>query len=175
MLSFKCIFTLQYGYQDQEERSLNLVDGNMYPASSSRVIKPRPSDLDKDTRLLQDLMSLLLSTPAQPTTRHRVATPLSTSPFFQGLDFPLDYSKDYVSQDTGASSQEQKKKSSKEYRPGDEGEYILDCGLTEHVSTENTGAALAATENHMQCSPYFYTVLVLNLELDQIALIRKDF
>lgn len=116
---------MQYGYQDDEERSLNLVNGNMYPSSS----RPRPNALDKDAQLLQDLMSLLLSSPAQPTTRHRVAAPLSTSPFFQELDFPLDYSKDYVSQDMGASSQEEKK-SSKEHSPGDEGEYVLGSGLT---------------------------------------------
>ncbi|KAK3575159.1 hypothetical protein QTP86_020933, partial [Hemibagrus guttatus] len=110
----------KYGYQDEEERSLNLVDGNMYPSSSSRVTRPRPNALDKDTQLLQDLMSLLLSSPAQPTTGHRVATPLSTSPFFQELEFPMEYSKNYVSQGMGASSQEQKKKSSKQYRPDDE-------------------------------------------------------
>lgn len=121
---------MQYGYQDEEERSLNLVDGNMYPSSSSRVTRPHPNALDKDTQLLQDLMSLLLSSPAQSTTRHQVATPLSTSPFFQELDFPLDYSKDYVSQDMGASSQEQKKKPSKGYRPQDEGEYFLGSDLT---------------------------------------------
>ncbi|XP_017336981.1 receptor-type tyrosine-protein phosphatase-like N isoform X3 [Ictalurus punctatus] len=110
----------KYGYQDEAERSLNLVDGNMYPSSSSRVTRPRPNALDKDAQLLQDMMSLLLSSPAQPTTRHRVATPLSSSPFFQELDFPLDYSKDYISQNIGASSQDQKKKSSKEYKPDDE-------------------------------------------------------
>lgn len=92
----------------------------MYPSSSSRVTRPRPNALDKDAQLLQDMMSLLLSSPAQPTTRHRVATPLSSSPFFQELDFPLDYSKDYISQNIGASSQDQKKKSPKEYRPDDE-------------------------------------------------------
>lgn len=92
----------------------------MYPSSSSRVTRPRPNALDKDAQLLQDMMSLLLSSPAQPTTRHRVATPLSSSPFFQELDFPLDYSKDYISQNIGASSQDQKKKSSKEYKPDDE-------------------------------------------------------
>lgn len=121
---------MQYGYQEEEERSLNLVDGNMYPASSSRVTRPRPNALDKDAQLLQDLMSLLLSSPAQPTTHHQVAPPLSTSPFFQELDFPLDYSKEYVSQDIGASTQEQKKKSSKEYRPDAEGEYVLGSGVT---------------------------------------------
>ncbi|XP_058258918.1 receptor-type tyrosine-protein phosphatase-like N isoform X3 [Hemibagrus wyckioides] len=110
----------KYGYQDEEERSLNLVDGNTYPSSSSRATRPRPNALDKDTQLLQDLMSLLLSSPAQPTTGHRVATPLSTSPFFQELDFPMEYSKNYVSQGMGASSQEQKKKSSKQLRPDDD-------------------------------------------------------
>lgn len=113
---------MQYGYQDEEERSLNLVDGNMYQSSSSRVPRPRPNALDKDTQLLQDLMSLLLSSPEQTNTGHRVATPLSTSPFFEDLDFPLEYSKNYVSKGMGASSQEQKKKSSKQSRPDDDGE-----------------------------------------------------
>ncbi|TSK62561.1 Receptor-type tyrosine-protein phosphatase-like N [Bagarius yarrelli] len=110
----------QYGYQDEEERSLNLVDGNMYPSSSSRVARPRPNALDKDSQLLQDLMSLILSSPAQPTTGHRVATPISTSPYFQELDFPLEYSKDYVSNGNRASNQGQKKKPSKEFRPYNE-------------------------------------------------------
>ncbi|XP_047669241.1 receptor-type tyrosine-protein phosphatase-like N isoform X2 [Tachysurus fulvidraco] len=110
----------KYGYQDEEERSLNLVDGNMYHTSSSRVPRPRPNALDKDTQLLQDLMSLLLSSPGQTNTGHRVATPLSTSPFFEDLDFPLEYSKNYVSKGMGGSSQEQKKKSSKQSRPDDD-------------------------------------------------------
>lgn len=126
---------MQYGYQNQEERSLNLVDGNMYPSSSSKMTRPRPNALDKDTQLFQDLMSLLLSSPAQPTTRHRVATPLSTSPFFQELEFPLDYSKDYVSQDVRANSQEQKKKSSKVYRPDYEGKYTLGTCTIVHLGS----------------------------------------
>lgn len=109
----------KYGYQDEEERSLNLVDGgSRYPASSSshsRGPAPRPQPLDKDAQLLQDLMSLLLSSPAQPTSRHRVATPLSSSSFFQGMDFPLDYSKDYVSQDMEVSSQQEKKTTPEQY------------------------------------------------------------
>ncbi|XP_062853739.1 receptor-type tyrosine-protein phosphatase-like N [Trichomycterus rosablanca] len=106
----------KYGYQDEEERSLNLVEGNMYPSSSSqsRVSKHRPQPLDKDTQLLQDLMALLLTSSEQPTSRHQVATPLSSSPFFQDLDFPVDYRKDYVSEGLGASNQEQKKKSQKQ-------------------------------------------------------------
>ncbi|KAI4880659.1 hypothetical protein NFI96_013442, partial [Prochilodus magdalenae] len=108
----------KYGYQDEEERSLNLVEGDMYPASSSHAkgSASRPHPLDKDTQLLQDLISLLLSSPAQPSSRHRVATPLSSSSFFQGLDFPLDYSKDYqVSQGEEVSSQQEKKKTPEEY------------------------------------------------------------
>ncbi|KAL7826150.1 hypothetical protein SRHO_G00338880 [Serrasalmus rhombeus] len=107
----------KYGYQDEEERSLNLVEGDVYPPSSShsRGSASRPHPLDRDTQLLQDLVSLLLSSPAQPDSRHRVATPLSSSSFFQGLDFPLDYSKDYVSQDVEVSSQQEKKKTPKEY------------------------------------------------------------
>lgn len=90
---------------------------DMYPASSSHSKGPatHPHTLDKDTQLLQDLMALLLSSPAQPSSRHRVATPLSTSSFFQGLDFPMDYSKDYVSQDAEVSSQQEKKKTPEVY------------------------------------------------------------
>uniref|UniRef100_A0A3B1IT93 Protein tyrosine phosphatase receptor type N n=1 Tax=Astyanax mexicanus TaxID=7994 RepID=A0A3B1IT93_ASTMX len=108
----------KYGYQDEEERSLNLVEGrDRYPASSSRSRgpAPRPQPPDKDAQLLQDLFSLLLSSPEQPTSRHQVATPLSSSSFFQGLDFPLDYSKDYVSQDVEVNSQQEQKKTPEQY------------------------------------------------------------
>ncbi|XP_066520203.1 receptor-type tyrosine-protein phosphatase-like N isoform X2 [Hoplias malabaricus] len=113
----------KYGYQGEEERSLNLVEGDMYPPSSShsRGSATRSHPLDKDEQMLQDLMSFLLSSPPQPTTsRHRVATPVSSSSFFQGLDFPLDYGKDYVSQDAVVSSQQEKKKTPEEYRMFDE-------------------------------------------------------
>ncbi|XP_035382306.1 receptor-type tyrosine-protein phosphatase-like N isoform X2 [Electrophorus electricus] len=104
----------KYAYQDEEGRSLNLVDGDM-SSIHSRGSGHRPHPLNKDTQLLQDLVSVLLSSPAQPTSHHQVATPLSTPPFFQGLNFPLDYSKGYISQVMKVSSQQHKKKTPKEH------------------------------------------------------------
>uniref|UniRef100_A0A8C1DGK5 Protein tyrosine phosphatase receptor type N n=2 Tax=Cyprinus carpio TaxID=7962 RepID=A0A8C1DGK5_CYPCA len=110
----------RYGYQDEEERSLNLVEGGRYPPASSRIRgnSPLPPSLDKDDQLLQDLMTLLISSPAQPTSRHRVAAPHSTSSFFQDLDFPLDYkdyNKDFFSQDEKINSQQEQKKGPQKY------------------------------------------------------------
>ncbi|KAK2888995.1 hypothetical protein Q8A67_014370 [Cirrhinus molitorella] len=110
----------RYGYQDEEERSLNLVEGGRYPSASSRARgnTPLPPSLDKDDQLLQDLMTLLLTSSAQPTSRHRVAAPHSTSSFFQDLDFPLDYkdyNKDFFSQDEKINSQQEQKKGPQKY------------------------------------------------------------
>ncbi|XP_051568386.1 receptor-type tyrosine-protein phosphatase-like N isoform X2 [Myxocyprinus asiaticus] len=110
----------QYGYQDEEERSLNLVEGGRYPPASSRIRgnSPFPPSLDKDDQLLQDLMTLLLSSSAQPTSHHQVASPHSASTFFQDLDFPLDFkdhNKDFLSQDEEFNSQQEQKKGSQKY------------------------------------------------------------
>ncbi|XP_026069845.1 receptor-type tyrosine-protein phosphatase-like N isoform X1 [Carassius auratus] len=110
----------RYGYQDEEERSLNLVEGGRYPPASARIRgnSPLPPSRDKDDQLLQDLMTLLISSPAQPTSRHHVAAPHSTSSFFQDLDFPLDYySKDLFSQDEKISGQQEQKKGPHKYGP----------------------------------------------------------
>ncbi|XP_077055371.1 receptor-type tyrosine-protein phosphatase-like N isoform X2 [Siphateles boraxobius] len=107
----------RYGYQDEEERSLNLVDGGRYPPASSRIRgnSPLPPSLDKDDQLLQDLMTLLLSSPGQLTSRHRVAAPHSASSFFQELDFPLDYNKGFFSQNEKINSQQEQKKGPQKY------------------------------------------------------------
>lgn len=117
LIPASCLFVSQYGYQDEEERSLNLVEGGRYPPASSRFRgnSPLPPSLDKDDQLLQDLMTLLLSSPAQPTSRHRVAAPHSASSFFQELDFPLDYNKDFFSQDEKINSQQEQKKGPQKY------------------------------------------------------------
>lgn len=96
---------------------MNLVEGGRYPPASSRFRgnSPLPPSLDKDDQLLQDLMTLLLSSPAQPTSRHRVAAPHSASSFFQELDFPLDYNKDFFSQDEKINSQQEEKKGPQKY------------------------------------------------------------
>ncbi|XP_005919946.1 receptor-type tyrosine-protein phosphatase-like N isoform X1 [Haplochromis burtoni] len=111
----------QYGYQEEEERSLNSLDDNpalpLHP--SSYRSRSRGSPLDRDRQLLQDLVSFYLtspsssssssSSPVQSLPRHRGAVAAaaglpsslsssSSSSFFPELDFPLDYGEDYVSQ-----------------------------------------------------------------------------
>lgn len=119
----------QYGYQDEEERSLNSLDDN--PAFSSRP-RSRGNSLDRDRQLLQDLVSFYLtapsssssssSSPAQALSRHRGAVAAAAgfpSSFFPDLDFPLDYGEDYVSQVAQLRKQQQQdqagKKAQQEY------------------------------------------------------------
>lgn len=109
----------QYGYQEEEERSLNSLDDNpAFPllAAASRS-RSRGDPLDRDQQLLQDLVSFYLnspssssssssSSPVQSLSHHRGAAAAgfpsssssSSSSFFPDLDFPLDYGEDYVSQ-----------------------------------------------------------------------------
>ncbi|KAG9349041.1 hypothetical protein JZ751_029359, partial [Albula glossodonta] len=105
----------QYGYQEEEERSLNSLGGPGYPRSSSGSRGDRAHVRDQDRQLLQDLLSLYLSS-AQPSSRHRVATAVSTSPFYEELDFPLDYAEDYVSQEEEIGTRRQHKKAPQNYR-----------------------------------------------------------
>ncbi|RVE75210.1 hypothetical protein OJAV_G00014350 [Oryzias javanicus] len=99
----------QFGYQDDEERSLNSLDENPSFARSG----PAGNSLDRDRQLLQDLLVSYLtepssspsssSSPTQSLSLHRApvgaASSLSSSsPFFADLDFPLDYGEDYISQ-----------------------------------------------------------------------------
>ncbi|PWA15949.1 hypothetical protein CCH79_00020058 [Gambusia affinis] len=82
--------------QNQEQRSLNSLDQN--PTFQ------RGDTLDRDRLLLQDLLSLYLSSsPALP--RHQGA-PAAGSSLLPDLDFPLDYSQDYNSQDPQLRKQE---------------------------------------------------------------------
>ncbi|KAF7207171.1 receptor-type tyrosine-protein phosphatase-like N isoform X2 [Nothobranchius furzeri] len=97
----------QFGFQDEEERSLNSLDENpAFPPSTSRG-----NALDQDRQLLQDLVSLYLTSPSSsssssqslPRLRGAVSPGLpssssSSSSLFPELDFPLDYREDYVSQ-----------------------------------------------------------------------------
>uniref|UniRef100_A0A1A8EVW9 Protein tyrosine phosphatase, receptor type, Nb n=1 Tax=Nothobranchius korthausae TaxID=1143690 RepID=A0A1A8EVW9_9TELE len=98
-----------FGFQDEEERSLNSLDDNpaFLPSTS------RGNALDQDRQLLQDLVSLYLTSPSSsssssqslPRLRGAVSPGLpssssssSSSSLFPELDFPLDYREDYVSQ-----------------------------------------------------------------------------
>lgn len=128
----------QYGYQEEEERSLNSLDDNpAFPllATASRS-RSRGDPLDRDQQLLQDLVSFYLnspssssssSSPVQSLSRHRGAAAAgfpsssssSSSSFFPELDFPLDYGEDYVSQVAQLREQQQQqaaaKKAKEEY------------------------------------------------------------
>ncbi|XP_068165514.1 receptor-type tyrosine-protein phosphatase-like N isoform X2 [Antennarius striatus] len=117
----------QYGYQDEEERSLNSLDDN--PAfqllTSSSRSRSRGSPLDRDRQLLQDLVSFYLtspsssssssSSPVQSLSHHGGAAAgfpssrSSSSSFFPELDFPVDFGEDYVSQMAQLSKQQQDK------------------------------------------------------------------
>ena len=127
-----CLLQQNYGYQDEEERSLNSLEGDNFHRSSSRSGGKGTRPRDRDRQMLQDLVSLYLSSPAQPASRHRGAASLSASPFYQELDFPLDYTEDYISQEVEISKQQQKqepKKPQKDYGSlsGFSGESVCPC------------------------------------------------
>ncbi|XP_042369316.1 receptor-type tyrosine-protein phosphatase-like N [Plectropomus leopardus] len=125
----------QYGYQEEEERSLNSLDDNTaFPllTSPSRS-RSRGNTLDRDRQLLQDLVSLYLtspsssssssSSPVQSLPGHRGAVaagfPSSSSSSSSSSFFPeLDYDEDYISQVAQLSKQQQEqaeKKAQEEY------------------------------------------------------------
>ncbi|XP_067116289.1 receptor-type tyrosine-protein phosphatase-like N isoform X1 [Osmerus mordax] len=106
-----------YGYQDEEERSLNSLEGDNFHRSSSRSGGKGTRPRDRDRQMLQDLVSLYLSSPAQPASRHRGSAPLSASPFYQELDFPLDYTEDYISQEVEVSKQRQQQQKQEPKKP----------------------------------------------------------
>ncbi|XP_036395943.1 receptor-type tyrosine-protein phosphatase-like N [Megalops cyprinoides] len=106
----------QYGYQGEEERSLNSLDAAGYPRSSSRSGGNRNQPRGRDEQLLQDVVSLYLS-PAQPPSRHRVAAGGPNSHFYQELEFPLDYTENYISQEEEVATQQEQKKAPQNYSP----------------------------------------------------------
>ncbi|XP_039998096.1 receptor-type tyrosine-protein phosphatase-like N [Xiphias gladius] len=148
----------QYGYQEEEERSLNSLDDNpAFPllASPSRS-RSRGNLLDRDRQVLQDLVSFYLtspssssssssslSSPVQSLSHHRGAvagfpSPLSSSSssssssFFPELDFPLDYGEDYVSQMSKLSKQQQQQQQQEQAEKKAQKEYNALSGLDEH-------------------------------------------
>jgi len=124
-------------YQEQEERSLNSLDPPGFPLLAAPP-RSRGDPLERDRQLLQDLVSFYLtssssssssSSPVQSLSRHRGAVAAaagfpsslsssssssSSSSFFPELDFPLDYSEDYVSQVAQLSKQQQEEKKEQE-------------------------------------------------------------
>lgn len=115
----------QFGFQDEEERSINSLDDLHAPSSRSR---PGGNSRDRDKQLLQDLVSFYLSAPSssssssspvQTLSRNRGGTGFpsssSSSSFFPNLDFPLDYGEDYISQMTQQQQQPEKTEMQEEY------------------------------------------------------------
>ncbi|XP_048833732.1 LOW QUALITY PROTEIN: receptor-type tyrosine-protein phosphatase-like N [Brienomyrus brachyistius] len=105
----------QFGYQDEEERSLNSLDRAEFarPSSShSRAGMPRAEE--RGRQLLEDVLSLYLS-PGQPSSRHQAG--VASRPIYQALDLPLDYSENLVLQEEEeeVSSQPQQKKEPQNY------------------------------------------------------------
>ncbi|XP_051798337.1 receptor-type tyrosine-protein phosphatase-like N isoform X2 [Acanthochromis polyacanthus] len=117
-------FHKQYGYQDEEERSLNSLDDNAgFPSFSSSRSRTRGSPLDRDRQLLEELLSLYLTSPSSSSSSSPRRGPpaglpssssSSSSSFFPDLDFPLDYGEDFVSQ-MSEQPEEAEKKVEKEY------------------------------------------------------------
>ncbi|MFT7818046.1 receptor-type tyrosine-protein phosphatase-like N [Arapaima gigas] len=103
----------KYGYQE-EERSLNSLSEDGYTRSSSRSGAGVSRPVDRNRQLLQDLLSIYLSS-AQPSSHHQVATAVSATPFYGELDFPLDYTEDITVQDQELGSQQQHKKTPPHY------------------------------------------------------------
>ncbi|XP_018516822.1 LOW QUALITY PROTEIN: receptor-type tyrosine-protein phosphatase-like N [Lates calcarifer] len=71
----------QYGYQEEEERSLNSLDDNpAFPllASPSRS-RSRGNPLDRDRQLLQDLVSFYLTSPSSSSSSSSSASSSSSS------------------------------------------------------------------------------------------------
>lgn len=142
----------QYGYQEEETRSLNSLDDNpAFPLlPSSPRSRSRGNPLDRDQQLVQDLVSFYLrdlppsssysSSSVQSLSQHRgpVAAPSSSSSsssFFPDLDFPLDYGENYISQ-VAQLGKQAAKKAQKEYDAlsgldGERGDYCL--SLSRHI------------------------------------------
>uniref|UniRef100_A0A3B3TE97 Protein tyrosine phosphatase receptor type N n=1 Tax=Paramormyrops kingsleyae TaxID=1676925 RepID=A0A3B3TE97_9TELE len=106
----------QFGYPDEEERSLNSLDGAEFarPSTShSRAGLPRAEE--RGRQLLEDVLSLYLS-PGQPSSRHQAG--VSSRPIYKALDLPLDYSENLVLQEEEeeeVGSQPQQKKAPQNY------------------------------------------------------------
>ncbi|XP_055019786.1 receptor-type tyrosine-protein phosphatase-like N [Boleophthalmus pectinirostris] len=117
----------QFGYQDEEERSLNSLDQNPVLSRS----KSQPGSLDRDQQLLQDLVSYYLGPPSSGSSHHAGA--LSSGPsFFPDLDFPLDYGHDFVSQ---TKQQQQNRKPQKQTLAAvHEGPVQSLASLLDHIS-----------------------------------------
>ncbi|KAI4873063.1 hypothetical protein NFI96_025489 [Prochilodus magdalenae] len=102
-----------YAYlQDDITHSLHPHAGEGYQRPSSR--SGSQQQRDRERQLLEDAVSFYLSS-AQPSFRHRGAAGLPAAPFYEDLDFPLDYGEDYTLQERPSSRQRNNKKVPQDY------------------------------------------------------------
>lgn len=103
-----------YAYlQDDISHSLNSHSGVGYQRPSSRS-GSQQQQRDRERQLLEEAVSLYLSS-AQPSFRHRGAAGLPAAPYYEDLDFPLDYGEDYTLQERPSSRQRTNKKVPQDY------------------------------------------------------------
>lgn len=117
----------QFGFQDEEERSLNSLDQNPVSGRS----QSRSGSVDRDQQILQDLVSYLAS-PSSARSGHAGA--LSSGPAFftdLGLDFPLNYGADFRSQ-LESKQRQQKQKVQQKFGFNDDSVQTL-ASLLDHL------------------------------------------
>ncbi|ROJ66285.1 Receptor-type tyrosine-protein phosphatase-like N [Anabarilius grahami] len=101
-----------YSYlQDDMTHSLHPHSSMGYQRPPSRTGSQQK---DRDRQLLEDAVSLYLSS-AQPSFRHRGAAALPAAPYYEDLDFPLEYGEDYTLQEQPSSTQRTNKKLPQDY------------------------------------------------------------
>ncbi|XP_054651353.1 receptor-type tyrosine-protein phosphatase-like N isoform X3 [Dunckerocampus dactyliophorus] len=106
----------KFGYEDENERSLNSLENN--PISPFLRVPPRTRSqgkiLDSDRQLIQHLLSYLMSPSSSSfsSSRHRGApgTSSALASSLPELDFPLDYDEDYLAQVKHLSKEQQRSK-----------------------------------------------------------------
>uniref|UniRef100_A0A9J8AEQ3 Protein tyrosine phosphatase receptor type Na n=1 Tax=Cyprinus carpio carpio TaxID=630221 RepID=A0A9J8AEQ3_CYPCA len=103
---------------------------SLHPHTSMGYQRPRSragaQQRDRDRQLLEDAVSLYLSS-SQPSFRHRGAAALPAAPYYEELDFPLEYGEDYTLQEQASSAQRNNKKIPQDYSSlaGLDGEYFF--------------------------------------------------
>uniref|UniRef100_A0A671KK28 Receptor-type tyrosine-protein phosphatase-like N n=1 Tax=Sinocyclocheilus anshuiensis TaxID=1608454 RepID=A0A671KK28_9TELE len=117
---------------------------------------------DRDRQLLEDAVSLYLSS-TQPSFRHRGAAALPAAPYYEDLDFPLEYGEDYTLQEQASSAQRNNKKIPQDYSSlaGLDGdlnfykEYLF--GIETLVFAILGILSLKKTELFVLCCAFFFT------------------
>ncbi|TSK92890.1 Receptor-type tyrosine-protein phosphatase-like N [Bagarius yarrelli] len=99
--------------QDDMSHSLHPHAGAGYQRASSRA-GSQQHQRDRDRQLFEEALSLYLSS-AQPSFHHRGAAGLPAAPYYDDLDFPLDYGDDYTMPERPSLRQRTNKKVLQDY------------------------------------------------------------